>query len=139
MSRSRAGILRWKTATSEAIEVSFWMPTSKMALMVLVKSANTNVKLSRVLPNNAMRYAFTLMQISLTSNGETHFLYRNNAPHSVKTCRTLMNAIADENILSVADCVSCLLRRKKEYFRARFLSSSILVSRIHSKSTYIPL
>ena len=71
-------------------------------------------KTLRVLPNNAMRYAFTLMQINLTCNGKTHVLYKNEAPGSVKSCRTLMNAIADENdSVSSAMCILPIEREKR--------------------------
>ena len=62
-----------------------------------------------------MRYAFILMQISLTSNGKTHFLYRNNAPHSEHAEHWWMPLLM-RMILSVA---SCLLRGKNEFFQGQ--------------------
>ena len=92
----------------------------------------------RVLPNNAMRYAFILMHINLTCNGKTHVLYKNESLGSVKSCRTLMNDIADENdSVSSAMCI-CLLRGRKGHFGAKFWSLSILVSFIHIDSTSTP-
>ena len=69
-------------------------------------------KTLRALPNNALRYAFSLMEISFRCGGEKHVLYRNDTPNSVKSCRTLLNAIADENDSVVS--AMCLLPIERE-------------------------
>ncbi|XP_072019817.1 V(D)J recombination-activating protein 1-like [Amphiura filiformis] len=69
----------------------------------------------RPLPTNALRHAFSLLEISFNVDNRKHLVYRAARPNSGLLCRTLLSAIADENDpTSSAVCLLPVEREKRE-------------------------